>query len=113
GNGRASFWNDEMADGPPQIPDQGTEKSQGRTGPRGAELQSQTGHQHPRSPGAAASARPSPRLRTNLTSQQPPPSCRSKKSLTSHTACLARMTTDRQLFLMAGGSQNQVGDLLG
>src|SRR5439155_22230371 len=79
GNSRASFWNDEMADGPPEIPGQGIAKSQSRTGPGGAELQSQTGHQHSRSASAAASACPSPRLRTNLTSQQSPPSCRGKK----------------------------------
>src|SRR5712672_1806552 len=62
-----------MVDGPPTVPGEGAEKGKGRTGPGGAELQSQTGHQHPRSARAAASARPSPRLRTDSTSRQSPP----------------------------------------
>src|SRR5467141_664630 len=57
GNRRTSVWDDEVADGPPSIPGQGIDKSQSRTGLGGAELQSQTGHQHPRSAGAAASVR--------------------------------------------------------
>ena len=56
GNRRASVRDDEVAHGPPPVPDKGIEESQGRTGPRGAVLQSQTGDQHPRSTGAAGSA---------------------------------------------------------
>src|ERR1700692_4461569 len=56
GNRRTSVWDNEMADGPPPVPAARIEKGESRTGLGRAVLQSQTGHQHPRGGGAAASA---------------------------------------------------------
>ena len=56
GNRRTPVWNDEMADGPSPVPGARTDKSQSRTGPGRAELQSQASHHYPRRASAAGAA---------------------------------------------------------
>src|ERR1700738_5495070 len=47
GNGRTSVWDDEVADGPAPVPGAWIAKSESGAGVGRAELQSQTGGQHP------------------------------------------------------------------
>src|SRR6202011_3363027 len=92
GNSRTSLRHNEMADGPPPVPGIRIAKSESRTGPGRAELQSQTGNRHPRSAGAAPSASALPSLRRIFAAQQTPLCPSVAKDATSHTAWFAGTT---------------------